>query len=200
MPELPCEPFVQCTQLDARLLISTALQGPPIAGDMGEIPLGRFTAQGAAIRPYVDVRLEQVWVAKEACYGPIRSIFSLAPGEHLHTGRRRRIRQSRLAHHAGGVRHRHQATPQPRVDEVLVGPFPTRGAQRPASASFAEPGVGPDRSPCRRPRRGRPGTRRSRAPESPSPMQNSSTPSRSAMAPLNRDMRAMSRAYSMQFA
>ncbi len=81
MPELPCEPFVQCTQLDARLLISTALQGPPIAGDMGEIPLGRFTAQGAAIRPYVDVRLEQVWVAKEACYGPIRSIFSLAPGE-----------------------------------------------------------------------------------------------------------------------
>ncbi len=81
MPAPPCEPYQPCTDLDARLLISNVLQGPALAWDTGEISLGNFTARGAVARPYVDIRLEQTWVAKEACYRPVRSIFSLAPGE-----------------------------------------------------------------------------------------------------------------------
>jgi len=81
MTEKPCDPFEQCADLDAKLLISTVLQGPSLAWDTGEISLGNFNAVGASVRPYVDMRLQQTWVAKEACYAPIRSIFSLAPGE-----------------------------------------------------------------------------------------------------------------------
>src|SRR5690348_6364744 len=81
MPEALCEPFAACDGLDGRLLISSVIQGPPLAWDLGEVSFGTFTSTGAAARPFVDVRLEQTWTAKEACYGPIRSIFSLAPGE-----------------------------------------------------------------------------------------------------------------------
>ena len=81
MPEALCEPFGACEGLDGRLLISTVVQGPPLAWDLGEVSFGAFTSAGAAARPYVDVRLNQTWTPKEACYGPVRSIFSLAPGE-----------------------------------------------------------------------------------------------------------------------
>ena len=65
MPENPCDPFEACTALDAKLLISSVLQGPSLAWETGEISLGNFNAEGAAVRPYLDVRLEQHWVAKE---------------------------------------------------------------------------------------------------------------------------------------
>jgi hypothetical protein len=81
MPEAFCDPFASCDGLDGRLLISAAIQGPPLAWDLGEVSFGAFTSAGAAARPYVDIRLNQTWTPKEACYGPIRSIFSLAPGE-----------------------------------------------------------------------------------------------------------------------
>jgi hypothetical protein len=63
------------------MLINTAIQGPPLAFDLGEVSFGAFTATGAAARPYVDLSVEQTWSPREACYGPVRSIFSLAPGE-----------------------------------------------------------------------------------------------------------------------
>ena len=81
MTEALCAPFAACDGLDGRLLISQVIEGPPLAWDLGEVSFGTFTSNGAAARPYVDVRLNQSWTPKEACYGPIRSIFSLAPGE-----------------------------------------------------------------------------------------------------------------------
>lgn len=76
-----CEPFDACDAIDGKLLISTALQGPPLAWDPGEISLGDFQARGAVVRPFLDILMEQHWSAKEACYGPVRSVLSLAPGE-----------------------------------------------------------------------------------------------------------------------
>jgi hypothetical protein len=81
MPPTFCAPFADCASLDGRLLINSALQGPPLAFDLGEVSFGSFTSSGAAARPYVDLRVEQTWNPREACYGPVRSIFSLAPGE-----------------------------------------------------------------------------------------------------------------------
>jgi hypothetical protein len=81
MPNEFCQPFDSCDGLDARLLINTAIEGPPLAWDLGEVSFGSFTAAGVAARPYVDLQLDQTWTAKEICYGPIRSIFSLAPTE-----------------------------------------------------------------------------------------------------------------------
>ena len=85
MTEALCEPFALCEGLDGRLLISAAIQGPPLAWDLGEVSFGAFTSNGVAARPYVDIHLEQTWTPKEACYAPIRSIFSLAPGETVET-------------------------------------------------------------------------------------------------------------------
>jgi hypothetical protein len=76
-----CEPFEICDDLDGRLLVNQAIQGPPLAFELGEVSFGSFTATGAAARPYVDLKVEQHWTPKEACYGPVRSVFSLAPGE-----------------------------------------------------------------------------------------------------------------------
>ncbi|HEX7309909.1 MAG TPA: hypothetical protein VF232_01920 [Gaiellaceae bacterium] len=85
MTEALCEPFASCEGLDGRLLISAAIQGPPLAWDLGEVSFGAFTSNGVAARPYVDIHLEQTWTPKEACYAPIRSIFSLAPSETVET-------------------------------------------------------------------------------------------------------------------
>jgi hypothetical protein len=76
-----CEPFGICDDLDGRLLVNQAIEGPPLAFELGEVSFGSFTANGAAARPYVDLKVEQRWIPEEACYGPVRSIFSLAPGE-----------------------------------------------------------------------------------------------------------------------
>jgi hypothetical protein len=35
-----CEPFASCEGLDGRLLISAAIQGPPLAWDLGEVSFG----------------------------------------------------------------------------------------------------------------------------------------------------------------
>jgi hypothetical protein len=79
--EAACASFGDCQDLDGSVLINTAIQGPPLAYDLGEVSFGAFTAAGAAARPYIDLSVEQRWTAREACYGPVRSIFSLAPGE-----------------------------------------------------------------------------------------------------------------------
>jgi len=76
-----CEDFDDCRDLDATLLINTAFQGPPLALDLTELSFGSYATSAAAARPYIDVSVEQTWTAREACYGPVRSIFSLAPGE-----------------------------------------------------------------------------------------------------------------------
>jgi len=81
MPPTFCAPFADCDSLDGRLVINSAIQGPPLAFDLGEVSFGAFTSAGAAARPYVDLRVEQTWNPREACYGPVRSVFSLAPGE-----------------------------------------------------------------------------------------------------------------------
>jgi hypothetical protein len=81
MSAAACAPFGDCQDLDGRLLINTAIQGPPLAFQSGEVSFGEFTAAGAAARPYIDLSVEQRWIARDACYGPVRSIFSLAPGE-----------------------------------------------------------------------------------------------------------------------
>ena len=97
MPNDFCQPFDVCDGLDGRLLINAAIEGPPLAWDLGEVSLGSFTAAGVAARPYVDIQLGQTWKAKEICYGPIRSIFSLAPVETVEIDVMVRRRQS-LAH------------------------------------------------------------------------------------------------------
>jgi hypothetical protein len=81
MSTASCLPFDDCQDLDGRLLISSAVHGPPIAVTLGDVSFGAFSTDGAALRPYVDVDVDQAWTAREACYGPVRSIFSLAPGE-----------------------------------------------------------------------------------------------------------------------
>ena len=73
-----CAPFSVCDDLDGRLLINQAIQGPPLAFELGEVSFGSFTAAGAAARPYIDLSVKQTWTSREACYGPVRSIFSLA--------------------------------------------------------------------------------------------------------------------------
>lgn len=78
-----CEEFDDCRSLDATLLINTAFQGPPLALDLAELSFGSYATSAAAARPYIDVRVEQTWTAREACYGPVRSIFGLAPGERV---------------------------------------------------------------------------------------------------------------------
>ena len=115
MPEKPCDPFPQCTDLDTRVLISTAVQGPPLAWEMGEITFGQFTAQGAAVRAYVDITLAQQWVAREACYGPIRSIFSLAPGEtvQITTTVRHTVEITSMVEHATGSQRELRTTGSP---------------------------------------------------------------------------------------
>ena len=115
MTEKQCDPFAQCSALDAKLLISTVLQGPSLAWDPGEISLGNLIARGAAVRPYLDVRLEQTWVAKEACYAPIRSIFSLAPGETVQvvTSVRRSVEVTSLIERASGSVRDQTVSPSP---------------------------------------------------------------------------------------
>src|ERR1041385_5136173 len=112
MPNEFCQPFDVCDGLDGRLLINAAIEGPPLAWDLGEVSFGSFTAAGVAARPYVDIQLGQSWKAKEICYGPIRSIFSLAPVETVEIDVMVRRRQSlaRLVSSAASDSHSLQAT------------------------------------------------------------------------------------------
>ena len=84
--ELPefCEPFDVCEALDGRLLISRTIDGPPLATS-DDLAMGGFGLDGAMLRPYVRLGFEQKWIPKEMCYGPVRSILGLAPGEEIVT-------------------------------------------------------------------------------------------------------------------
>jgi hypothetical protein len=81
MAEDLCAPYAQCEGLDGRLLINRTADGPAIAADLAELPLGPVTMQGATLHPYVRWTYGQTWAAKEACLGPARSVLGLAPGE-----------------------------------------------------------------------------------------------------------------------
>lgn len=79
-----CEPFDPCDALDGRLLITRTLDGPSLA--MGDnLELGEFQLDGASLRPYVRLGFEQKWIPKDMCYGPVRSVLGLAPGEEIVT-------------------------------------------------------------------------------------------------------------------
>jgi len=125
MAEALCEPFASCEGLDGRLLISAAIQGPPLAWDLGEVSFGSFTSSGVAARPYVEVRLDQTWTPKEACYAPIRSIFSLAPGEtvQIFASVRHQVDFTRLVSSASSdgrstQRTEHESVAQTNVDQI----------------------------------------------------------------------------------
>jgi hypothetical protein len=47
MTEALCAPFASCDGLDGRLLISAAIQGPPLAWDLGEVSFGAFTSNAS---------------------------------------------------------------------------------------------------------------------------------------------------------
>ena len=76
-----CESFPSCQGLDARLLISRTVTGPAFALELAEIPFGPVSLAGASLHPSVTWTYGQTWSAQEVCRGPIRSVFSLAPGE-----------------------------------------------------------------------------------------------------------------------
>ena len=81
MADDPCAPFSMCDGLDAQLLINRTADGPAIGVELGELPFGPVTMQGATLHPYVRWTYNQTWSAKEACLGPARSVLGLAPGE-----------------------------------------------------------------------------------------------------------------------
>lgn len=81
MAESYCDPYEPCEDLDGRLLISRTMEGPPLARDEGELPLGALSMHGGSLHPYFHLFYEQRWNAKEPCYGPVRSVMGLAPGE-----------------------------------------------------------------------------------------------------------------------
>jgi hypothetical protein len=90
MAEDFCAPYEQCDDLDGRLIINRTIEGPALARDEGELPLGSLSMQGGAIHPYFHLFYQQHWIAKEACYGPVRSVMGLAPGETVTTDVRQR--------------------------------------------------------------------------------------------------------------
>jgi hypothetical protein len=81
MAENYCNPYDQCTDLDGRLIINRTFEGPPLAREEGELPLGSLSMAGGAIHPYFNLFYQQNWIAREACYAPVRSVMGLAPGE-----------------------------------------------------------------------------------------------------------------------
>jgi len=90
MPEAYCDPYAECADLDGRLIINRTFEGPAIARDEGELPLGSLSMAGGAIHPYFHAFYEQRWIAKEPCLAPVRSVMGLAPGEIVTTEVRQR--------------------------------------------------------------------------------------------------------------
>ena len=85
-----CAPLAECTGLDSRLLINRTVYGPALAIELAEIPFGPVHLNGASLHSSVTWSYEQTWSAKEACCGPVRSIFGLAPAETVTLEVRRR--------------------------------------------------------------------------------------------------------------
>jgi hypothetical protein len=90
MAENYCDPYAECTDLDGRLIINRTIEGPPLARDEGELPLGSLSMDGGSIHPYFNLFYQQQWIAKEACYAPVRTVMGLAPGETVTTEVRQR--------------------------------------------------------------------------------------------------------------
>jgi len=85
MAEDYCKPYEQCTDLDGRLLIARTISGPVLAMEEGELPFGSMSLEGGSLHPYARNAYNQQWTPLEACYGPVRSVFGLAPGEKVTT-------------------------------------------------------------------------------------------------------------------
>lgn len=90
MAESYCDPYDECTGLDGRLIIDRTIEGPPLARDEGDLPLGSLSIEGGSLHPYFHLYYQQHWIAKEACYAPVRSVMGLAPGETITTEVRQR--------------------------------------------------------------------------------------------------------------
>ena len=90
MAEQYCEPYEQCTDLDGRLLIARTISGPALAMEEGQLPFGSMELEGGSLHPYARIAYNQQLTPLEACYGPVRSVFGLAPGEKVTTEMRYR--------------------------------------------------------------------------------------------------------------
>lgn len=76
-----CAPLAEWTGLDSRLLINRTVYGPALALELAEIPFGPVRLDGASLHPSVTWSYEQNVVGQGGVFGPVRSIFGLAPGE-----------------------------------------------------------------------------------------------------------------------
>lgn len=85
MPNAVCDPFGECVDLDGRLLLTRAAEGPAAFQDPGDLSVGDVSMHGVAIHPYVRLIYRQKWIPREACYGPVRSVIGLAPAETMTT-------------------------------------------------------------------------------------------------------------------
>lgn len=83
MAEDFCGPYEECSGLDGRLLINRYVQGPVLALEQGELPLGSLNLNGMALRPYLHLSFQQRWIPREACLAPVRSVMGLAPLESI---------------------------------------------------------------------------------------------------------------------
>ncbi|HST16355.1 MAG TPA: hypothetical protein VLK36_01710 [Gaiellaceae bacterium] len=134
-----CAAFGTCDSLDARVLVSTAFQGPPLSISLDDLSFGGFSTTGAAARPYIDVRVEQGWIGREACYGPVRSIFSLAPGETVQltvVAEQRSSLVKTIADHLPNV-----------IDKPAIGPFLPIGSLHLGEAAATAAGTQAARPP-----------------------------------------------------
>lgn len=94
-PHPSCEPLYPCASLDGQLLINRVLHGPALGYEEAEIPFGTLRLRQLNNFAYFEACVNAVWTPMEACYGPMRSIFGLAPGETVTLHVRDRREESR---------------------------------------------------------------------------------------------------------
>jgi hypothetical protein len=130
MAENYCELFKQCEGFDGRLLIDRTVAGPALALEEGELPFGSMSMQGGSLHPYARISYAQKWIPQDACYGPVRSVMGLAPGETVTTEVRTRdqVDYVQLVQHAmesTEVRTttRHQGRETTEANTVEMGPL-----------------------------------------------------------------------------
>ena len=134
MAENYCDLFKQCDDFDGRLLIDRTVAGPALAAEEGELPFGTMSMQGGTLHPYARLTYEQKWTAKDACYGPVRSVMGLAPGETITTEVRTRdqVDYVQLVQHAMDSTEvrtttRHQGREVTDANTVEMGPLSIAG-------------------------------------------------------------------------
>jgi len=83
MPNPFCEPYQPCEHLKGRLSVAQGYHGRHFGQTLDRLQIGHLVASRTHLRPYVRTWFTQEWVPKEACYGPVNEVLSLAPGEIL---------------------------------------------------------------------------------------------------------------------